>query len=381
MTSEQARPQGRLKIYLGYAAGVGKTYKMLDDAQQLASDSRDVVIGYFEPHGRQDTIALTEGLELVPRRKLNYRRVAFEEMDTNAIIARRPEVCLVDELAHTNVPGVERAKRWEDVLVLLDAGIDVFTTMNVQHIESLNDKMREIAGVEVRETVPDWVVKRADEIVLVDIPPQALLNRLKRGAVYAPDKAKQATENFFKEHILAALRELTIRQAAHEVDVRQDESNVPSSSSEDKPSLATSADAPQDVRETLLIHVTEAPSTAALIRRGRRVADYLRAECFAVCILPSSGLGTVEPAARESIERHLDFARRLRIETRVLASDDRARALVDFARRNGVTQIFVAKPEKQRLFFLSLRDFVMKVVRLASDMQVSVVSERRHTNQ
>jgi two-component system sensor histidine kinase KdpD len=265
--------------------------------------------------------------------------------------------------------------------VLLDAGIDIFTTMNVQHIESLNDKMREIAGVEVRETVPDWVVKRADELVLVDIPPQALLNRLKRGAVYAPEKARQAAENFFKEHILAALRELTIRQAAHEVDVRQDETSTAPSSATENAYSAPAPDAAQYGPETLLIHVTEAPSTAALIRRGRRVADYLRGECFAVCILPSADLDALETPAKESIERHLDFARRLRIETRLLAAHDQAQALVDFARRNGVTQIFVAKPEKQRLSFLALRDFVMKVVRLASDMQVSVVSERRHTKQ
>jgi two-component system sensor histidine kinase KdpD len=284
-------------------------------------------------------------------------------------------VCLVDELAHTTVPGAERAKRWEDVLVLLEDGIDVFTTVNVQHIESLNDKMREITGVEVRETVPDWVLKRANEIILVDVPPQALLNRLRRGVVYAPEKARQASENFFREPTLAALRELTMRQAAHEVDLRQDEI-TPYSFSE---KARGTPDTPPDViQETLLIHVTEAPSTAALIRRGRRVADYLRAECFAVCIAPSADLSALEAAVRESIERHLDFARRLHIETRVLAADDRAQALVDFARRNGVTQIFIAKPEKQKLSFLSLReDFVMKVVRLASDMQVSVVSERR----
>jgi two-component system sensor histidine kinase KdpD len=372
MSRNGARPQGRLKIYLGYAAGVGKTYKMLEEAQQLAREGQDVVIGYFEPHGRRDTIAKTEGLEIVPRRRLTYRGVEFEEMDADAILARGPAICLVDELAHTNVPGSERARRWEDVMVMLEAGIDVFTTMNVQHIESLNDQMREITGIEVRETLPDWVVKAADEIVLVDLPPQALINRLKRGVVYAPEKARQAAEHFFKEHTLAALREMAIRQAAHEVDVRQEESTAEKGLG----NLQTVAGEEVE-QERLLIHVSDDPSTAALIRRGRRVADYLRAECFAVCILPSADLARLEPEARDSIERHLDFARGLRIEIRILEGQDPAQTLVDFARRNGVTQIFIGKPAKRQLSFRAVRDFVMKVVRLASDMQVSVVAERR----
>ncbi len=350
---------GKLKLYLGYAAGVGKTYKMMEEAQELAKEGQDIVVGYFEPHGRQDTIAKTQGLEMIPRRKMEYRDRIFEEMDTSAILARKPRICLVDELPHTNVPGSLRVKRWEDVIALLDAGIDVFTTMNVQHIESLNDRMREITGIDVRETVPDWVVRQADQIVLVDLPPQALINRLQRGAVYAPEKAKEAMENFFKEHILGALREVAMRHAAHEVDVRQIEAPLPSS------------------KEKILIHISESPATAALIRRGRRVSDYLRADCFAVCVLPSADFGRLAPDAREAIEKHLDFGRKLHVETRVLEGEDAAQALVDFARRNGVTQIFLAKPVKRQLSFLALRDFVMKVVRLATDMQVTVVAQRR----
>src|SRR5579863_997990 len=213
--------RGTLKIYLGYAAGVGKTYKMLDEGQSLQRDGVDVVIGYFEPHGRKDTIAKAEGLEVVPRRKLEYRGVQLEEMDTAAILSRRPAVCLVDEFAHANVPGAERAKRWQDVQVVLDAAISVITTMNVQHLESLNDQVWQASGIRVRETIPDWVVKQADEVVMVDLPPGALLNRLRRGAVYAPDKANQALENFFKESTLVVLRELALRQTAHEVDMRQ----------------------------------------------------------------------------------------------------------------------------------------------------------------
>ena len=226
--------RGRLKVFLGYAAGVGKTFRMLEEAQQLRAEGRDVVVGYFEPHGRQDTIAKIEELEVVPRRRIDYRGHAFDEMDTDAVLARRPQVCAVDEFAHTNVPGAERAKRWEEVIVLLDAGIDVLTTMNVQHLESLNDQLLEITGVKVRETIPDWVVKEAEEVVLIDLPPRALLNRLRRGVVYPPEKVQRAMESFFKEPTLAALRELAMRQTAHEVDLRHDEPGGRASAASDR---------------------------------------------------------------------------------------------------------------------------------------------------
>jgi two-component system sensor histidine kinase KdpD len=336
-------------------------------------DGRDVVIGYFEPHGRKDTIAKTEGLETIPRRRITYRGREFEEMDTEAILRRRPEIALVDEFAHTNVPGSDRAKRWEDVMVLIEAGIDVITTLNIQHLESLNDQMRDITGIEVRETLPDWVLKRADELVLVDIPPQALLNRLQRGVVYSPDKAQRALENFFKEPTLAALREMAMRQTAHEVDIRQIHplpGGVAAGVGANNGGQGDSG----EPRERILIHVSAAPSTAGLIRRGRRVADYLNADCFAVCVLPP---GAAERGEQTSIEQHLEFARRLHIEVRVLEGEDSAVTLVEFARRNGVTQIFLAKPARRLVPFLGLRDFVMKVVRLASDMQVTVIADRR----
>jgi two-component system sensor histidine kinase KdpD len=371
----QDKQPGKLKLFLGYAAGVGKTYKMLDEAQQLSKDRRDVVVAYFEPHGRAETIAKTQGLEIVQRRKVNYRGLVFEEMDTDSVLTRKPAIAIVDELAHTNVPGTPRSKRWEDVMVLLDAGINVFTTMNVQHIESLNDRMRQITGIEVRETVPDWVVKRADEIVLVDLPPQALLNRLQRGVVYSPEKAKQAMENFFKEHILGALREVAMRQIAHEVEVHQLEPIAELSG------IAESAGASVvgvSGQERILIHISDAPSTAALIRRGRRVADYLRGDCIAVCVLPPREGSKVESSSTAATDKHLDFARKLRIETHILRGEDAAETLVDFARRHAVTQIFLAKPSRRKLSFLTLRDFVMKTVRLAKDMQVIVVADRRN---
>jgi two-component system sensor histidine kinase KdpD len=364
--------EGHLKLFLGYAAGVGKTYKMLEEARQLSKDGHDVVIGYFEPHGRNETIAKTEGLETVPRQKIEYRHRVFEEMDAPTIVRRRPEICLVDELAHTNVPGTERLKRWEDVMALLAEGIDVMSTMNVQHIESLNDRMREITGIEVRETVPDWVVKRADQIVLVDLPPQALLNRLQRGVVYAPEKAKRAMENFFKEHILGALREVAMRQIAHEVEIRQSEPISPALGIGEQV-----ADPKVAEYERILIHISEAPSTAALIRRGRRVADYLRGDCIAVCVTGSGDLHELEVQKREQVEKYLEFARKLRIEIQVIKGTDAAAAIVEFARRSGVTQIFLSKPEKQQFRVLALRALAIRVIRLANDMQVTVVAPRR----
>jgi two-component system sensor histidine kinase KdpD len=356
MRQPQPARRGRLKVFLSYAAGAGKTYRMLEEAQELSKQAVDIVVGYFEPHGRQDTIDKTAGLEIIPRRKIEYRGVTFEEMDTDAILRRAPQICAVDEFAHTNVPGSERAKRWEDVMVLLDAGIDVMTTMNLQHLESLNDEIWRISGVRVRETVPDWVIKQADEVVMVDVTPEALINRLRRGVVYPPDKASRALENFFKEQTLTALRELALRQAAHEVDVRLTD---------------------QRPAERLLIHITADPATAMLIRRGRRVADYLRAECFAVYISPLADLSELPPREREPVEKHLNFARTLHIETRILQGQKPAVTLVEFARRHQITQIFLTRTRSPYLKLLPALSLVSQVLRLAQDIQVTVIAERK----
>jgi len=329
---------------------------MLEEAQELKAKGVDVVVGYFEPHARKETIAKTEGLEFVSRKQMEYRGTTFEEMDTDAILKRAPAVCLVDEFAHTNVPGSERGKRWEDVMVLLDAGIDVPTTMNLQHLESLNDQILQITGIRVRETVPDWVIKQADEVVMVDVTPEALINRLKRGVVYAPEKAAQALENFFREQSLAGLRELALRQAAHEVEIRHE---------------------PPRSTDRLLIHITDVPTTAMLIRRGRRVADYLRAECFALYVSETGDLSSMPAAEREAIEQHLNFARHLHIETRILQGHDVASVLVDFARRERITQMFVMRPRKRHWSLLPGASLVSEILRIAQDMQITVVADRR----
>jgi two-component system sensor histidine kinase KdpD len=360
--------RGRLKVFLGYAAGVGKTYQMLTEGRELRREGVDIVIGYFEPHGRPETIALSEGLETIPRKTIEYRGTRFEEMDTEAILGRRPQVAIVDELPHTNVPGSARPKRWEDVHVLLDAGIDVLTTMNVQHVESLNDQIWQSTGVRVRETIPDWVLKRADEVVMVDLTPRALLNRLARGVVYAPDRARAALENFFKESTLVALRELAMRQAAYAVESRLSQDEL----------TEIGGEAPVDMErpERLLLLVEPDPASAALIRRGRRVADHLRAECFAVYVSETPDLRHLTDDERQRLERHLNFARALQIETRVLQGRDVAETVVNFARLNGVTQIFVIRDRKRAARWWFDHSLVERIVNRAQGMQVTIVADR-----
>ena len=365
---------GNLKIFLGYAAGVGKTYQMLEEAQNLKSKGVDVVIGYFEPHGRKDTIAKIENLEMIPRKIVEYRGSQFEEMDTEAILARNPQVAVVDEFPHTNVPGSAREKRWEDVLLLLERGVDVLTTMNVQHLESLNDQMAQITGIRVRETIPDWVVKQADEVVMVDLTPRALLNRLERGVVYPSEKAQRALQNFFKESTLVALREMALRQTAHEVEERIEQ--VP----EDQTAPLQPKTTPKRSRrsdDAVVIYISDDPSTAMIIRRGKRVADVLSSNCFAVFVAEHADLNTLPPAKRDAVERHLNFARNLHIETRVLIGSDRAQAVVDFARLHNARQIFLPRVIGKGMDRLLRKSLVNRIVSLANDMEVTIVADRR----
>ncbi|MBZ5507978.1 MAG: histidine kinase [Acidobacteriia bacterium] len=361
------QPQrGKLKIFMGYAAGVGKTYQMLEEAHSLRRHGTDIVVGYFEPHGRQDTVAKAEGLEFVPRKKVEYRGNVFEEMDTDRILARHPQVCAVDEFPHTNVPGSSRTKRWEDVMVLLDAGIDVLTTMNIQHLESLNDQVQYITGVTVRETVPDWIIRNADEVVMVDLTPRALMHRLQRGVVYRPEQAERALQNFFREPTLVALRELALREAAHEVGQRLGSETE----------TASRAGAPTSNKQhKVLIHITPDPKTAMVTRRAKRVSDFLGAECVAVLVQPSGDLTGLAEPARQALEKHLAFARNLRIEIHILKGTGTS-VLVDFARQNGVTQIFVTRPRSRTWLRFGSHDPVQEIIDLAKDMQIVIVSDR-----
>lgn len=366
--------QGKLKIFLGYAAGVGKTYQMLEEAQNLKAQGVDVVIGYFEPHGRKDTIAKTEGLEMIPRKIVEYRGSSFEEMDVDAIADRAPQVAVIDEFPHTNVPGLAREKRWEDVLHLISLNIDVLTTMNVQHLESLNDQMAQITGIKVRETIPDWVVKQADEVVMVDVTPRALLNRLERGVVYPNDKAQRALQNFFKESTLVALREMAMRQTAHEVEERMEQSEV---AAQEKASPTLPSSKIRAAEDAVVIYISDDPSTAMLIRRGKRVADLLHANSFAVFVAEHPDMQALPPAKRDAVDRHLNFARNLHIETRVLIGKDHAKEVVDFARQHNARQIFLPRLRGRSADRLLGKNLVNQIVALADDIEVTIVADRR----
>ncbi len=342
--------KGKLKIFLGYAAGTGKTYQMLTEAQDLKARGVDVVIGYFEPHARVETIAKTEGLEFVPRLRLEHRGSAFEDMDTDAVIARNPQVAVVDEFAHANVPGSTRLKRWQDVMLILEAGIDVLTSLNIQHIESLNDQVWHVTGVRVRETVPDWLLGEAAEVVMVDVTPRALLHRMERGVVYSPEKARAALENFFTETNLSALRELAMRQTAHQIEERRTAEPAPAPQSPTPVAIIPRS------HESLMLWLTPHPATAMLIRRGRRVADYLGCPCTAAFAESSAA----------QLEDHVNFCRLLRIEVQAVPGVDPSRALAAYARARGVTQIYVTRHTPD----------LTKLVNQVRDMQVTIVSER-----
>ena len=358
--------RGKLKIFMGYAAGVGKTYKMLEEAHALLAAGVDAVVGYFEPHGRQDTINKAEGLEIIPRKKIEYRGANFEEMDTDRILLRRPEICFVDEFPHSNVPGSPRGKRWEDAMVILEAGIDVQTTMNIQHLESLNDQIRHITGITVRETIPDWIVQNADEVVMIDLTPRALLHRLERGVVYQPEQAQRALQNFFREPALVALRELALREAAHEVGQKL-------SSNDLAPSSGDTLQPHPQIQPKILVYLTADPKTAMVVRRAKRVSDFLGGQCFAVAVQRDGNLSSLPAPGREALEKHLTFARNLQIETRILKGEA-APVLVDFARQNGITQIFVTRPRGRAR--LTSDDPVQEIIDLARDIQIVIVSDR-----
>jgi magnesium transporter len=357
--SHQTR-RGHLKIYFGYAPGTGKTYQMLEEARELNARGVDILIGFLEPHGREDILKQAEGLEKVPLIRVAHRSATAEEMDVDTVLRLSPRVCIVDELAHSNAPGSARQKRWQDVQILLDAGLDVLTTMNVQDLASLTDQIWRLTGLRVRETVPDWVFQQADEVVVVDVTPRALLHRLDRGAIYSKERAGTEAESWFKEPTLVALRELAIRQAAQALEARK----------------AAKEGEVQPDTQRILVNVTSHPSTAMLLRRARRVADFLHADCVAVCVHSTSKFSDLPPNERQAIERHLRFAEGLHIDTRVIQSKNRARGLVAYAHKNGFTRIFVslaANPPKR--WFPGL-DFTDQILQLAPDLEVTAIAER-----
>lgn len=353
--------RGKLKIFLGACAGVGKTYAMLEAARTLVSRGDDVVVGVVETHGRKETALVLLGLEILPRKVIEYQNVKLDEFDLDAALTRRPRWILVDELAHTNAPGSRHAKRWQDVLELLENGINVLTTLNIQHVESLNDVVAQIAGVIVRETVPDSVLEKADEIELADIPPADLLKRLSEGKVYVPQQAERALENFFKEGKLAALRELALRYTAEKVN-RQVQT------------LHTdTAGAPAwHTKERVLVCVGPSPTSARLIRAAKRLAESLRGDWIALHV-ETPGAASASSETKDRIVENLRLAERLGAETATVSGSKVVEETVAFARSRNVTKIVVGKPVHSRwrdLFFGSVVD---ELIRLSADMDVYVI--------
>ncbi|MDX6688709.1 MAG: two-component system, OmpR family, sensor histidine kinase KdpD [Solirubrobacteraceae bacterium] len=333
---------GRHKIFLGMAAGAGKTFRMLQEGHAEADLGRDVAIGIVESHGRADTDRLVAGLDVVPRRRVEYRGTTLAEMDLPAVLARRPELALIDELAHTNAPGLEHAKRYEDVADVLAGDIDVFSTLNVQHLESLNDAVFELTGVRVRETIPDRVLADADEVVLVDLTPQALVQRLREGKVYPANRVSAALNGFFKIENLHALREVALRQVAEEVEAKR---LVRDDLDAREERLFGSAPA-KPIAERLLALAKLAPSSERVVRRAWRSAQRLGAE---LDILVVRDPGTEPSAAeREQLESLRRIASALEARLVVEQADDLVDATARFAREHGTTYVFMGSPTIRR---------------------------------
>ena len=359
---EALEARGKLKVFFGAAAGVGKTYAMLEAARAKRADGVDVVVGYVEAHGRAETEALLEGLERLPPRLVEYRGATLREFDLDGALARRPQLVVVDELAHTNAPGSRHAKRWQDVLELLDAGFDVFTTVNVQHVESLNDVVAKITGVVVRETIPDSVLERADEVELIDLPPDDLLERFREGKVYVPDQAQEALRNFFRKGNLIALRELALRRTAERVDAQM------------RTYMRDHAiGAIWPTSERLLVAVSASPLSVRLVRAAKRMAERLGAEWWVAYVETPAQL-RLPPEAKDRVAETLRLAESLGARTVTLTGARMSEEILAFARQRNVTRIVVGKPQRSLWKRIVLGSIVDALVQGSGDIDIAVVS-------
>jgi two-component system sensor histidine kinase KdpD len=358
-TADAVEAAGHFRIYLGAAAGVGKTFAMLNEGRRRMERGTDVVIGFVEPHRRPRTEEQTEGFETVPRVKVEYRGTMFEEMDLAAVLARHPRVALVDELAHTNVPGSgPHEKRWQDVISLLEAGIDVVTTVNIQHMESIADAVEQMTGTPVRERVPDWVVRRADQVELVDSSPEQLRRRMLHGNIYPAEKVPQALTHFFRTDNLIALRELALRFLADEAD---------------EALLAhlkgTHTETVWETAERIMVAVTAAPSTDALLHRAARIAARIKGDLSVVHV--TSGEATARD--RKMVESLKILAADLGAEWHEIHDDDPARALTTFARANQITQLVIGSSQRSRWQEMSGGgSIVRRLLRAAAEAGIDV---------
>lgn len=355
--------RGRLKLYIGFAAGVGKTYRMLEEAHALRDRGVDVVVGFVESHGRAETEALVEGLEVIPRRNVDYRGVRVEEMDLDAILARKPEIAVVDELAHTNAPGSRNRKRWQDVEQLIAAGINVIGAFNVQHLESLNDLVARATGVRVRETIPDAWLKTADQVVNLDLAVEDLEERLRAGKIYASDKVPQALERFFQRGNLATLRELALREVAESLE-------------RDTLRRENHSESPRQTGARGMVCMSSYPPRAAeLLRRGSRVAGRLNTDWFVVYVeTPEEAPDRIDAEAQRHLLENIERASSLGAEVVRLRATDPVPALLDFARSHSVGLVLIGRSHQRGLRRLLGRTADIRLVREAEDLDVQVVA-------
>jgi two-component system, OmpR family, sensor histidine kinase KdpD len=354
--------RARLRIYIGAAPGVGKTYEMLQEAHALRARGLDVVIGIVETYGRADTVAQLKGLEEVPRKRIEYRGVTMEEMDVDAIIARRPHVCVVDELAHSNVPGSRRTKRYEDVLDLLDAGIHVMTAVNIQHLETLNDAVARATGVRVRETVPDTFLDRADEVINVDVTVEELRSRLREGKIYRPEKVEQALTNFFRKGNLSTLRELALRAVADEVG--------------DKAASYRAREGlePALIPERVMVCMSSNARAPRVIRTGSRIAGRLGARWYAVYVeTPREKPGRIGPNDAEALQENIRLAESLGATVVRVRAERPSEGLIAFAQREGVTHVIFGQSARSRLELLWRGSTLDRFLAAVPDAAVQVV--------
>lgn len=360
------RERGRLKVYVGSAAGVGKSYRMLTEAHGLKRRGVDVVVGFVETHGREETVAQLGDIEVVPRRKIEYRDVALEEMDLDALLERHPQVALVDELAHTNVPGVRHGKRWEDVIELLDAGINVITAVNVQHLESLNDVIASTLGITVRETVPDWVVTGADQVVNLDISAEDLRERLRDGKIYRADKIRSALQHFFTDENLTTLRELALREVASSVD-RTREAIVRRNTGE------VSISQPRLADRILVAMSSNPPHTAALLRKASRLAGRLNTDWYCVYVqTPGERADRIDSTVQRTLVTNIQLAQSMGAEIVKLESADVVGAISRFAIERGVSLVIVGQSRLSRMQRLLRGSIVDQLLRRAHSFDVLI---------
>jgi two-component system, OmpR family, sensor histidine kinase KdpD len=362
--------RGRYKIFLGMAAGVGKTYRMLQEAQAEAEAGRDVVIGYLEAHGRAETTAQAEGLETLPRRRVPYRDTTIVEMDLPAILRREPELCLIDELAHTNPPGVEHPKRYEDIRDVLTAGIDVYSTINVQHLESLNDQVAELTGIRVRETVSDAILGSADDVVLIDITPESLVERLQAGKVYPGERVQSALQNFFKIENLSALREVALRQVAEEIESKRVPSDLTSGARADR---LVDTHGPQAIGERLLALVTPKPSSQRIVRRAWRSAQRLGAELDLLWVADHEATDEEQ----EQVEALRRLASVLGAHLLVERGDDVASVTQRVANERGTTYVLMGPPKpRSALRRLTTPALQFRLLGMLPGVDIRIVADR-----